>query len=111
MSIVYPIKLFISIFDNKILLYTDNSDKTDRHNIAEILLKVALNTINHKQKLQTYTDNIEQVTFNLMTSVTGMYPMIKKVGESMSFLSIFVGLEGTSEELGLKGQNIWAYTG
>ena len=40
-----------------------------------------------------------------------MYPMIQKVGESMSFLSIFVGLEGTSEELGLKGQNIWAYTG
>jgi hypothetical protein len=64
----------------------------------------------HKPKLQTYTDNIEQVTFSLMTSVTGMYPMIQKVGESMSFLSIFVGLEGTSEELGLKGQNIWAFT-
>ena len=45
-----------------------------------------------------------------MTSIAGMYPLIQKVGESMSFLSIFVGLEGTTEELGLKGQNIWAFT-
>ncbi|XP_071180472.1 all-trans-retinol 13,14-reductase-like isoform X2 [Mytilus edulis] len=41
---------------------------------------------------------------------SSIYPMIKKVGESFSFISMFVGLEGTTKELGLKAQNIWAFT-
>lgn len=41
---------------------------------------------------------------------SSIFPMIKKVGESFSFISMFVGLEGTTEELGLKAQNIWAFT-
>ncbi|XP_063448836.1 all-trans-retinol 13,14-reductase-like isoform X1 [Mytilus trossulus] len=41
---------------------------------------------------------------------SSIYPMIKKVGESVSFISMFVGLEGTTKELGLKAQNIWAFT-
>ncbi|XP_052073278.1 all-trans-retinol 13,14-reductase-like isoform X1 [Mytilus californianus] len=41
---------------------------------------------------------------------SSIFPMIKKVGESFSFISMFVGLEGTTKELGLKAQNIWAFT-
>lgn len=26
-------------------------------------------------------------------------------------LSVFIGLRGTAEELGLKAQNVWAFTG
>jgi hypothetical protein len=30
----------------KLVVFSENSNKTDRHGMAEILLKVALNTIN-----------------------------------------------------------------
>ena len=41
-----------------------------------------------------------------------MYSLVKKdqVRPSIACMQVFVGLQGTSEELGLKAQNIWAYS-
>ncbi|XP_022341666.2 all-trans-retinol 13,14-reductase-like [Crassostrea virginica] len=39
-----------------------------------------------------------------------IYPMINKVGESVSFLTVFVGLNGSKEELGIKAHNCWHFT-
>lgn len=36
--------------------------------------------------------------------------MINKVGESVSFLTVFVGLNGSKEELGIKAHNCWHFT-
>jgi hypothetical protein len=43
---LYALQLFdISDFRNKVATFVLSTNKTDRHDIAEILLKVALNTI------------------------------------------------------------------
>lgn len=39
-----------------------------------------------------------------------IYPLIQTVGSSVSFLTAFIGLNGTKEELGLKSHNMWIYT-
>lgn len=36
--------------------------------------------------------------------------MINKVGESVSFLTVFVGLNGSKEELGIQAHNCWHFT-
>ncbi|XP_062601490.1 all-trans-retinol 13,14-reductase-like [Saccostrea cucullata] len=41
---------------------------------------------------------------------SSIYPMINKVGESVSFLTVFVGLKGTKEELGIQAHNCWHFT-
>jgi all-trans-retinol 13,14-reductase len=38
-----------------------------------------------------------------------MDKLIKKVKPGPAFLMIFIGLDGTKEELGLKAQNVWAF--
>ncbi|XP_022341649.2 all-trans-retinol 13,14-reductase-like [Crassostrea virginica] len=38
-----------------------------------------------------------------------IYPLINKVGESLSYLTVFVGLKGTKEELGIQAHNCWSY--
>ena len=40
---------------------------------------------------------------------SGIYPLINKVGESLSYLTVFVGLKGTKEELGIQAHNCWSY--
>ncbi|XP_035689153.1 all-trans-retinol 13,14-reductase-like [Branchiostoma floridae] len=42
---------------------------------------------------------------------TGLGDVLKAVSQSCSCLSVFVGLRGTKEELGLKAQNIWLFAG
>ncbi|KAK3084149.1 hypothetical protein FSP39_009012 [Pinctada imbricata] len=39
-----------------------------------------------------------------------IYPMLQKVGESLSYITLFVGLNGTKEELGIKAHNCWSHT-
>eukprot|EP00105_Crassostrea_gigas_P002157 XP_011414586.1 PREDICTED: all-trans-retinol 13,14-reductase-like [Crassostrea gigas] len=36
--------------------------------------------------------------------------MINKVGESVSFLTVFVGLNGSKEDLGIQAHNCWHFT-
>lgn len=36
--------------------------------------------------------------------------MINKVGESVSFLTVFVGLKGSKEDLGIQAHNCWHFT-
>ncbi|OWF41586.1 putative all-trans-retinol 13,14-reductase [Mizuhopecten yessoensis] len=45
-----------------------------------------------------------------IASKSCLYPMIKQVGNSLSFLTAFIGLKGTKEELGLKAHNMWTFT-
>ncbi|XP_033747299.1 all-trans-retinol 13,14-reductase-like [Pecten maximus] len=45
-----------------------------------------------------------------IASKSCIYPMIKQVGSSLAFLTAFIGLKGTKEELGLKSHNMWAFT-
>ncbi|KAL5017632.1 hypothetical protein ScPMuIL_007221 [Solemya velum] len=40
-----------------------------------------------------------------------LYPVYEKVGDSVSYVTTFVGLKGSKEELGLKSQNTWAFYG
>ncbi|ESO82424.1 hypothetical protein LOTGIDRAFT_198008 [Lottia gigantea] len=39
-----------------------------------------------------------------------IYPMIEKLGSSCSFITAFLGLEGSTEELNLNAGNIWYFT-
>ncbi|XP_052715763.1 all-trans-retinol 13,14-reductase-like [Crassostrea angulata] len=41
---------------------------------------------------------------------SSIYPMINKVGESVSFLTVFVGLNGSKEDLGIQAHNCWHFT-
>lgn len=47
-----------------------------------------------------------------IASKTSIFPLIKrkKVKSGVGAMSLFVGLRGTTEELGLKANNIWAFT-
>ncbi|OWF41588.1 putative all-trans-retinol 13,14-reductase [Mizuhopecten yessoensis] len=38
-----------------------------------------------------------------------IYPTIKSVGNSLSYMSVFIGMDGSQEELGIKGQNMWCF--
>ncbi|XP_048757507.2 all-trans-retinol 13,14-reductase-like [Ostrea edulis] len=38
-----------------------------------------------------------------------IYPMIQKVGDSLSYLTVFIGLNGTKEELGINAHNCWSF--
>jgi len=40
---------------------------------------------------------------------SAIYPMIDKVGPSLSFITTFVGMEGSKEELNLPSGNTWYY--
>ena len=40
---------------------------------------------------------------------TGLPDKVDQVGSSIAHLSLYVGLEGTSEELGLEKSNLWVY--
>ncbi|XP_069134346.1 all-trans-retinol 13,14-reductase-like [Argopecten irradians] len=39
-----------------------------------------------------------------------LYPTIKDVGNSISYMSVFIGLDGSQEELGIEGHNLWCFT-
>ncbi|CAD5121492.1 DgyrCDS9997 [Dimorphilus gyrociliatus] len=55
--------------------------------------------------LHKLLDNEVAVKSPLYKSMTN-----KHIKAGMGCLSLFVGLKGSSKELGIKGQNIWAYT-
>ncbi|XP_041350180.1 all-trans-retinol 13,14-reductase-like [Gigantopelta aegis] len=38
-----------------------------------------------------------------------LYPVMEKLGSGCSFITVFVGLAGSSSELGLKASNTWSY--
>ncbi|KAK6190807.1 hypothetical protein SNE40_002594 [Patella caerulea] len=40
---------------------------------------------------------------------SSLYPLIDKIGPSASFITVFLGLDGTDEEMGLTSGNIWYY--
>ena len=40
----------------------------------------------------------------------GLKDLVKRVRPGVGLMSIFIGLDGTKEELGLKASNIWAFT-
>ena len=44
-----------------------------------------------------------------ITPKIGMDSILKKVKPGLGLFSVFIGLDGTREELGLKPQNIWAF--
>ena len=56
-------------------------------------------------------------TFDIMLSLSyfhvfsALFPYIDKVGPSISNLTVFVGMNGTSEELGLPAGNMWYFNG
>jgi hypothetical protein len=50
-----------------------STNKTDHHDITEILLKVALNTINQSIKSVVYIDNIISVIFTFSFELTERY--------------------------------------
>lgn len=39
----------------------------------------------------------------------GLYPLINKLGESLSYMTVFIGLNGTKEELGIQAHNCWSF--
>lgn len=39
------------------------------------------------------------------------YPLAASLKPGIGCFSVFIGLKGTTAELGLKAQNIWAFTG
>lgn len=41
---------------------------------------------------------------------SGLYPLINKLGESLSYMTVFIGLNGTKEELGIQAHNCWSFT-
>lgn len=45
-----------------------------------------------------------------IASKSCIYPMVQQVGNSVAFLTAFIGLTGTKEELDLKSHNMWAFT-
>ena len=40
----------------------------------------------------------------------GLKELVKRVRPGFGLMSVFIGLDGTKEELGLKASNIWAFT-
>ena len=44
-----------------------------------------------------------------VSSSTGMDTVLKKVKPGLGLFQVFIGLDGTAEELGLKPQNVWAF--
>lgn len=40
----------------------------------------------------------------------GLEPLLKRVQHGVGLMSVFVGLDGTAEELGLKPTNLWVFT-
>ena len=62
---------------------SNSNNKTDRHDIAEILLKVALNTITHPPKQQQYIENnISHTYTHTCKNKTNYYNiLIKTVSE------------------------------
>eukprot|EP00105_Crassostrea_gigas_P002156 XP_011414585.1 PREDICTED: putative all-trans-retinol 13,14-reductase [Crassostrea gigas] len=41
---------------------------------------------------------------------SSLYPLINKLGESLSYMTVFIGLNGTKEELGIQAHNCWSFT-
>ena len=41
----------------------------------------------------------------------GLGRVLKRVRHGVGLMSVFIGLDGTKEELGLKASNVWAFTG
>ena len=52
-----------------------------------------------------------RIMFQLLFIVAHSKLIGKDVRCGLAGISIFVGLNGTAEELGLKAQNMWAFTG
>ena len=51
------------------------------------------------------------IIFFLINDLTDIYPLLdSQLRHGVGGMSLFVGLKGTTEELGVKGQNIWAFT-
>jgi hypothetical protein len=46
-------QLSLKLYENTAVTPVSSTNKNDRHDITEILLEVALNTINHKPKYVT----------------------------------------------------------
>ena len=42
-------------------------------------------------------------------SIPAIYKIIEECESGLSFMTVFVGLSGTSEVNGLKSQNTWAF--
>ena len=40
----------------------------------------------------------------------GLKDLVKRVRPGVGLMSVFIGLDGTKEELGLKASNVWAFT-
>ncbi|XP_060078415.1 all-trans-retinol 13,14-reductase-like [Ylistrum balloti] len=38
-----------------------------------------------------------------------LYPAIKNVGNSLSYMSVFIGMDGSQQELGIEGHNMWCF--
>jgi hypothetical protein len=45
----------------------------------------------------------------LHISFSALYKYIQEVGPSISYVSVFIGMNGSSQELGLKKSNTWAF--
>ena len=54
---------------------------------------------------------ILNVNAELFFVISALYSLIDKVGPSISNLTVFVGMNGSSEDLGLNAGNTWAFTG
>ncbi|KAK3603231.1 hypothetical protein CHS0354_007560 [Potamilus streckersoni] len=44
-----------------------------------------------------------------VAAISAYYPLVEDVGSSISYISTFVGLNGSTKELGLKAGNTWAF--
>jgi hypothetical protein len=76
------------------LIFSKYSDKADRHDITEILLKVALNTITH----YNYEKKVKTVMVNNSTNInktktTSQLNHRKHFPEPLNKLPIFVALK------------------
>ena len=66
-----------------------STNKTDHHDITEILLKVALNTINQSIKSVVYIDNILSVIFTFSFELTERYCQYQQINsDSQNYLTL-----------------------
>ena len=55
-------------------------------------------------------NTLEKLLPRTLVSRSGLDPLLEQVRHGVGIMSVFIGLDGTAEELGLKPTNVWAFT-
>ena len=82
------------------------------HNRKQISYQRQCNTMtSHRRRYDVVLTPFCQLGTNCVLYILAVNQVLEKVGPSLSWFSVFIGLNGTSEELGLHAGNTFAFSG